>query len=142
MLLWTSSLQSVDWECLSSLYQIAGLGNHKSPDVLRTVFSNSLYRYFGYDDGVLVGAGRVLADGALVAYVCDIALLPEYQGRGLGQILMERILADCRGYPKIILYSVPDKINFYRRFGFRPMNTAMAVFENPAEATEAGYLGE
>jgi len=37
---------------------------------------------------------------------------------------------------------VPGKEPFYRRFGFKRMTTAMAIFENQALAFERGYLSE
>jgi hypothetical protein len=62
-LTWSDSLASVDWSELSALYLAAPLGI-KPANKLETVFSNSMFRCFAYDDGRLVGAGRVLADGA------------------------------------------------------------------------------
>jgi predicted N-acetyltransferase YhbS len=37
---------------------------------------------------------------------------------------------------------VPGKEPFYKRFGFRRMRTAMAIFENPDQAAINGYLDE
>jgi hypothetical protein len=45
-----------------------------------------------------------------------------------------------RGHKKIILYAVPGKEPFYRKFGFERMATAMAIFEDQKEALERGYL--
>jgi hypothetical protein len=47
-----------------------------------------------------------------------------------------------RGHKKIILYAVPGKEPFYKRFGFLPMKTAMAIFENERQQLERGYLTE
>jgi predicted N-acetyltransferase YhbS len=47
-----------------------------------------------------------------------------------------------RGHKKIILYAVPGKEPFYKRFGFKRMKTAMAIFENQAQALERGYVDE
>jgi hypothetical protein len=46
------------------------------------------------------------------------------------------------GHKKIILYAVPGKEPFYRKFGFLRMNTAMAIFENQQQQLERGYLSE
>jgi hypothetical protein len=59
---------AVDMDELSSLYRIAPLGN-KPPEALATVFGNSMFMCFVYLGGVLVGAGRVLADGLDCAYI-------------------------------------------------------------------------
>ncbi|MBW8900452.1 MAG: GNAT family N-acetyltransferase [Massilia sp.] len=138
---WTDALDTVDWNELSELYRKAPLGN-KSPERLETVFTNSLFRRFGYEDGVLVAAGRALADGLDCSYICDVAILPSHQGRGLGDALMSHLVELSRGHAKIILYAVPGKEAFYARYGFRRMTTAMAVFQDPVAAVERGYLAK
>jgi ribosomal protein S18 acetylase RimI-like enzyme len=138
---WKDSLESVDWQELSDLYRAAPLGN-KSAAGLETSFSNSLYRCFVYDKGRLVGVGRALADGVDCSYICDVAVLPTYQGMGLGRQIVARLVERSRGHRKIILYAVPGREPFYRKFGFKRMTTAMAIFENQPQALERGYLSE
>ena len=94
------------------------------------------------EDERLVGAGRALADGADCSYICDIAVLPSHQGTGVGKEIVSRLVALSKGHKKVILYAVPGKESFYRRFGFRRMLTAMAIFENQAQALESGYVSE
>jgi predicted N-acetyltransferase YhbS len=89
-----------------------------------------------------VGAGRALADGADCSYLCDIAVLPSHQGTGLGQQIVRSLVERSRGHRKIILYAVPGKEPFYKRFGFLRMTTAMAIFENQQQQLERGYLTE
>ena len=136
---WTGDLERVDWHELSALYRAAPLGD-KPPEVLRTAFGNSRFRCFVYDRGTLVGAGRALADGVDCSYLCDIAVLPSHQGTGLGKQIVERLLELSRGHKKILLYAVPGKEAFYKRFGFLRMKTAMAIFANQAQQIERGYL--
>jgi GNAT superfamily N-acetyltransferase len=141
MITWTDHSDDLDWDELEALYRLAPLGN-KRADHLRTVFGNSRYRWFVRDEGRLVAAGRALADGADCAYLCDIAVLPSHQGLGLGRQIVTRLLDDARGHQKVILYAVPGKEGFYRRFGFLRMLTAMAVFRDPAAAIQRGHLAE
>jgi len=138
---WTDALDLVDWNELSELYRKAPLGN-KSPERLRTVFTNSMFRCFACDDGKLVGAGRALADGVDCSYLCDIAVMPSHQGTGLGKQIVAALVERSRGHRKIILYAVPGKEPFYRKLGFGRMTTAMAIFENQASALARGYLSD
>nr|WP_315479422.1 GNAT family N-acetyltransferase [uncultured Rhodoferax sp.] len=138
---WSDSTDSLDWDELAALYRAAPLGN-KTPEGLKTAFGNSMFRCFVYDDGALVGVGRVLADGVDCAYVCDVALLPSHQGTGLGKEIVARLVALSQGHKKIILYAVPGKEPFYRKFGFRRMRTAMAIFQDVQAAAERGYIDE
>ena len=138
---WTDSLNSIDWTELSALYRAAPLGE-KSPTDLETAFSSSRFRCFVYDSGNLVGVGRALADGVDCSYICDIAVLPSHQGTGLGKEIVANLLRLSDGHRKIILYAVPGKESFYRKFGFKRMTTAMAIFENQALALKNGLIND
>src|SRR5262245_65623358 len=85
---WLFDESSIDWTELSRLYRIAPLGD-KKPDDLKLAFSNSRYMCFVFDGGALIGAGRALADGVDCAYLCDVAVNPDYQGRGLGWAILK-----------------------------------------------------
>jgi ribosomal protein S18 acetylase RimI-like enzyme len=138
---WKYSTDGVDWEELSALYRAAPLGD-KSAAHLRKVFGNSLFKCFAYEQSRLVAAGRALADGGDCSYICDIAVLPSHQGGGLGKQIVRYLVEQSRGYKKIILYAVPGKEPFYRKFGFQRMTTAMAIFSNQQQQLERGYLSE
>jgi len=141
MLEWKYTEDSVDWNELSDLYRVAPLGE-KKPLHLQKVFSNSMFKCFVYDDAKLVGAGRVLADGGDCAYICDIAVNPSHQGEGLGKKIVAHLVDASRDHKKIILYAVPGKEPFYKKFGFLRMKTAMAIFQNQQEQLDRGYLSE
>jgi len=138
---WSYSIDGIDWAELEALYRAAPLGN-KSAAGLATVFANSRYCCFAREHGRLVGAGRALADGADSSYICDVAVLPTHQGSGVGKEIVAKLVAFSKEHKKIILYSVPGKESFYRKFGFRRMLTAMAIFEDQAQALERGYVSE
>lgn len=138
---WKEHLGGLDWNALSALYHAAPLGE-KNPSDLERVFSNSMFKLFVYDSDRLVGVGRALADGVDCSYICDVAVLPAYQGKGLGKEIVARLLTLSAGHKKIILYAVPGKESFYRGLGFKRMTTAMAIFENQARALEWGLINE
>lgn len=136
---WINDMESVDLAELSRLYAIAPLGN-KPPDALATVFGNSRFVCFVYAEDVLIGAGRVLADGLDCAYIADVAVHPQYQRRGIGKAIIRKLVALAEGHKKIILYANPGTEGFYRDLGFLHMNTAMAIWQDPARAIGSGLL--
>jgi len=81
---WVFLHDNIDWIELSNLYKAAPLDNKNSED-LKKAFSNSLFKCFIFDSGNLVGVGRALADGIDCSYICDVAVLLNYQGTGLGK---------------------------------------------------------
>jgi GNAT superfamily N-acetyltransferase len=136
---WSHRLEDVDLEELSRLYRIAPLGD-KPPERLATVFGNSRFTCFVRAGDTLVGAGRALADGADCAYIADVAVHPDHQGQGLGSDIIRRLLELARDHKKILLYASPGTEPFYRKLGFLPMNTAMAVWADPDRAVDVGLL--
>ena len=136
---WVHDARAVDWAELSELYRVAPLGD-KPPEALKTVFGNSMFVRFAYRGGRLAGAGRALADGGDCAYIADVAVRPEHQGGGLGTAIIRELAAAASGHKKIILYANPGTEGFYARLGFLPMNTAMAIWQDPGRAIRSGIL--
>jgi ribosomal protein S18 acetylase RimI-like enzyme len=139
-LAWSDTLDDAGWPELSALFEASPpLGNKHAAD-LKVAFGNSMFRCFVHDGGKLVGVGRALADGVYTAYIGDVAVHPDYRGTGVGKQIVAELLRLCEGHKKVILYSVPGSEAFYRKFGFRRMRTAMAIFANQDAAFERGYI--
>jgi ribosomal protein S18 acetylase RimI-like enzyme len=129
----------MDWEELANLYLIAPLGR-KDPADLKIAFSNSMFKCFVYESGRLIAVGRALADGRDCSYICDVAVYPSHQGLGIGKEVVTRLVNFSKDHKKIILYAAPGKEPFYRKLGFKRMATAMAIFQDQAQALENGLL--
>ena len=138
---WIFSLEEMNWEELSNLYLLAPLGK-KDPADLKIAFANSMFKCFVYDSGKLIAAGRALADGKDCSYICDVAVHPDYQGHGYGKQVVSQLMTLSAGHKKIILYAAPGKEPFYHKLGFKRMTTAMAIFENQAQALANGVIVE
>lgn len=136
---WSQASETTDWDEMSELYRIAPLGI-KSGEWLKKAYSNSMYTCIAVDGGKIVAAGRALADGVDCSYLCDIVVHPAHQGTGLGKALIQRLIDLSQGHRKIILYAVPGREPLYEKFGFRRMNTAMAIFADPQKAAADGYI--
>ena len=89
----------------------------RSFDVVRASIENSLC--FGIYKGTeLAGFARVVTDYATLAWVCDLFILEEYRGEGLGKWLIEYIVA----YPELqglknMLLATNDAHEMYRKYG-------------------------
>jgi GNAT superfamily N-acetyltransferase len=136
---WEYRDDAVEWDDLSELYRVAPLGI-KPASTLATVFPNSMFKCFVFADGLLVGAGRAVADGLDCSYIADVAVHPDHQGRGLGKAIILRLVELSAGHKKIILYANPGKEGFYAKLGFLPMNTAMAIWSDRDGAIASGIL--
>ena len=74
--------------------------------------------------GQPIGIGRVIWDHGYVMYIADIIVIPEYQGNGLGRVIMEHVMDFIHeqlkpGYKFMVsLCSAKGKEEFYKKFGF------------------------
>jgi GNAT superfamily N-acetyltransferase len=71
---------------------------------------------------VQVGLLRVVSDRATFAWVCDVYVLAEHRGRGLGKRLMAMALAhpELQGLRRWML-ATRDAHRLYAPFGFEPL---------------------
>jgi GNAT superfamily N-acetyltransferase len=65
---------------------------------------------------------RTIGDGGLVYYIQDVIVLPDYQGRGIGTRMMDRIMAYVRTHARhnsiIGLMAAKGREPFYEKYGF------------------------
>ena len=64
----------------------------------------------------------------------------DYLTGALGTAIIRELAAAASGHKKIILYANPGTEGFYARLGFLPMNTAMAIWQDPGRAIRSGIL--
>jgi len=93
---------------------------------LANAIQNSWYSMSIYDSDKLIGFGRVIADGVHHALIVDLIIHPDYQSKGLGSRLLDKLVSKCKKNKirDIQLFSAKDKYAFYEKFGFekRPDN--------------------
>jgi len=128
----------IDWEAVSSILEIAGLSSTK-PEICRKAFQGSEVTIFVFDNGKMIGFARAISDCVMQAAIYDVALLPEYQGKGIGKMLVEGIMNRLSGC-NFILYSNVGKEAFYERMGFRRLKTGMAKFINSDSMKDRGFI--
>jgi GNAT superfamily N-acetyltransferase len=78
---------------------------------------------FGLLDGARqIGFARVITDKATYAYLCDVYVLEDYQGRGLGTWMMQELMThpDLLGLRRFGLVT-RDAHGLYEKFGFAPL---------------------
>jgi GNAT superfamily N-acetyltransferase len=90
--------------------------------LVERALANSLC--FGlYDGGRQIGLARMVTDRATFAYLCDVYVLPDYRGKGLGRWLMECVMQhpDLAGLRRMLLVT-RDAHELYRPFGFSKLS--------------------
>lgn len=127
----------VDWPAVASILKQVGMAYH-DPALHKKAFEASTTTVFVYRSDRLIGFGRAISDDAYQAAVYDCAVLPEFQGLGIGRRIMDAILARL-AHCNLILYASPGKEGFYRKLGFRKMKTGMARFIKSDAMRDRGF---
>ena len=139
MHIWHKDLnyKEVDFNKVCEIIKKAGLTTF-SVELTQKAFENSYVCVFIYFEDELIGAGTAISDGAYQAAIYDIVVLPEYQGKGFGRVIVTEILKRLKNL-NIILYARPGVENFYRKFGFSKMLTGMVKFTNADVMKSRGF---
>ena len=119
--------ENINWEEVAAVLKRSQLSDHAAQEQ-KLVFENSYAVVFVYDDEKIVGVARALSDGLLQAAIYNVALDEEYQGYGIGREMINRLIAQLKGQ-NIILYTHPQTVLMYEKFGFRRAKTAMEYFD-------------
>ena len=80
-------------------------------------FLHSAFVFSAWLDGRLIGCVRVLSDLHFRSVIYDLAVLPEYQGQGVGTELVKRCLQACEGSEWLV--QTDRAKGFYEKIGFR-----------------------
>ena len=77
-----------------------------------------------YDGHAQIGFARAITDRATFAYVADVYVEEEFQGRGLGKLLTRAVMAhpDLQGLRRWLL-ATKDAHGLYRQSGFSELST-------------------
>jgi ribosomal protein S18 acetylase RimI-like enzyme len=89
-----------------------------SAQELAHIISGSTAYVTARDSGRLVGFGRMLSDGAVLAYINNMAVSPDYQRQGIGQTILDTLIEVAGEVKSIFIYSnTADSL--YVRNGFQ-----------------------
>ncbi|MDY6387985.1 MAG: GNAT family N-acetyltransferase [Fibrobacter sp.] len=67
-------------------------------------------------------------DGIMNAYVHYLLVRPEYQGKGFGKILVDKVHEIYKDYLRIVVVAYNEELAFYEHCGFKkPMTQALCL---------------
>lgn len=130
--------KNINWDLIVDILQKVGMSYHTS-EIHKRAFDKSYTVVFAFDEDILVGFGRAISDGEYQAAIYDIAVLPSYQGKGIGKIIIQAIVKNSPNC-NFILYASPGKEKFYEKENFKRMKTGMALFINNEKMRAKGFI--
>jgi len=66
----------------------------------------------------LVGLGNAISDGHLVVYYPHLLVHPDYQGKGIGKMIMDKMQEKYGSFHMQMLIADGKAIDFYKKNGF------------------------
>ena len=93
-------------------------------DQIEKALEGSLATFCACDGDMPVGMARLMGDGGMSFYIKDFAVLPDYQGQGVGRALMNSMESWIEKQLKLgwavslELISSKGREAFYEKFGF------------------------
>jgi GNAT superfamily N-acetyltransferase len=111
--------------------------------VARSIDGSLPYSVFTADGSEQVAFARAVTDDATFAWICDVFVDREHRGHGLGQWVVDTIVADLsdRGILRFLL-ATRDAHEVYRRSGFEQLAGAQRFMEIDRRPTRNAILGK
>lgn len=101
-----------------TLYQANKWSAADKPELLVKALLNSHSLVTAWDGPKLVGLGNAISDGYLVVYYPHLLVLPSYQSKGIGRLIMDKMQEIYKGFHMQMLTADGEAIDFYKKNGF------------------------
>ncbi len=117
------------------LFRSAGWGEPPY-DLAETSLRNSYATFSVVDGDTVIAMSRLLGDGGMAFFLKDLVVSPDYQGQGIGAVLLSHMEAYIASQlreswsARFQLMSAKGKDGFYRKMGYT---------EHPHAESGAGY---
>jgi len=115
-------------EAMLALFQTVDWASERSLESVGPALAGTYLLITGWHDGQCIGMVRVLSDGVYRALLEDVIVHPDYQGHGLGRMLLEATVSHPMVQDLEAVFLFTSKPGFYERFGFQSTELGMYRF--------------
>jgi GNAT superfamily N-acetyltransferase len=113
-----SDTRNIPLEDIIHLYKANEWSSAEKPTELYNALMHSHSLISAWDDDKLVGIGNAISDGDLVVYYPHLLVLPAYQGKGIGQMIVAKMQEKYADFHMQMLTADGKAIDFYKKVGF------------------------
>ncbi|NIX65979.1 GNAT family N-acetyltransferase [Gaetbulibacter sp. S0825] len=129
----------MDMELIYNFIHNSYWGNNRTFEEQKKAVENTLN--FGlFHNGNQIAFTRVMTDFVFFAYILDVFVIEDYQGKGLSKLLMKHILEHepIKNVDKWIL-ATRDAHGLYSKFGFESLKNPDMIMEKMSERAKKIY---
>ncbi len=120
--------KEINKEKFVKLYKANKWSSAEKPDLLYKALMNSDSLITAWDKNRLVGLGNAISDGYLVVYYPHLLVHPNYQGKGIGRMIVDRFQKKYGNFHQQLLTADGKAIDFYRKCGFKKAGSTQSMW--------------
>jgi GNAT superfamily N-acetyltransferase len=123
-----SENRDIDKTQIIDLYKANKWSSAEKPDELIKALKNSHGLITAWDGDKLVGLGNSISDGYLAVYYSHLLVHPDYQGKGIGKTIMDKLQVKYSKFHQQVLIADGRAIDFYEKCGFEKAGKCQAMW--------------
>ncbi|MFV5685866.1 GNAT family N-acetyltransferase [Flavobacterium sp. GB2R13] len=113
-----SETKDLKIEDVIALYKANEWSSADKPEQLFNGLLNSDTLITAWENKKLVGLGNAISDGYLVVYYPHLLVHPDYQGKGIGKMIFDKMQEKYNDFHMQMLTADGKAIDFYKKNGF------------------------
>ena len=113
-----SDRRDIEIEDILELYKANKWSSAEKPKELYNALTNSHSLYSAWHNDKLISIGNAISDGYLVVYYPHLLVHPDYQGQGVGQMIVNKMQEKYQDFHMQMLTADGKAIDFYKKAGF------------------------
>ena len=122
----TDEVSKVQLDTVHRLLAATYWGGRRPKEIVERMVAGSIC-FSLYHGSTQIGFGRAVTDSTTFTWVADIVVEPEFRGAGLGQWIMECLVAPPAIKGTQMVLQTRDAQGLYERFGFSGNSALMST---------------
>ncbi|MBL6445893.1 GNAT family N-acetyltransferase [Fulvivirga sp. 29W222] len=114
-----SDRRDIELSDILELYKANKWSSAEKPNELYNALTNSHSLISAWNSDKLAGIGNAISDGHLVVYYPHLLVHPDYQGQGIGQMIVTKMQEIYGDFHMQMLTADGKAIDFYKKIGFK-----------------------
>lgn len=113
-----SETKNIELKQIIGLYKANKWSSADKPKELYNALLNSHSLVSAWNGDHLIGLGNAISDGYLVVYYPHLLIHPDYQGKGIGKMIVDKMQEKYGHFHMQMLTADGKAIDFYQKVGF------------------------